>query len=124
MLVGAAVGAVYAVLFNRLGMPSFVSTLAGLLAVLGLQLYILGSSGSINLPYGSGLVNLGQTLVMPPVVAYALVLIAGAALFFTGYRTAARRKAAGLTPPSVVGIAVKALILTVALEIVCALPQH
>ena len=44
---------VYAVLFNRLGMPSFVSTLAGLLAVLGLQLYILGSTGSINLPYGS-----------------------------------------------------------------------
>ena len=57
MLVGAVVGSVYAVLFNRLGMPSFVSTLAGLLAVLGLQLYILGSSGSINLPYGAGLVG-------------------------------------------------------------------
>ena len=46
-------------------MPSFVSTLAGLLAVLGLQLYILGSTGSINLPYGSPLVNFGQMLVMP-----------------------------------------------------------
>ena len=57
---------------------------------------------------------------MPHIVAYALVLIAGASLFYTGYRTAARRKAAGLTPPSVVGIAVKALVLTVALEIVCA----
>ena len=70
MLAGAAIGSVYALLFNRLGMPSFVSTLAGLLAVLGLQLYILGSSGSINLPYGAGLVNLGQTLVMPHAVAY------------------------------------------------------
>ncbi len=69
-------------------------------------------------PTGLGLVDLGQTLVMPHVVAYALVLIAGAALFVTGYRTAARRKAAGLTPPSVVGIAVRALVLTVALEIV------
>ena len=32
LAVGAVVGALYALLFNRLGMPSFVSTLAGLLA--------------------------------------------------------------------------------------------
>ena len=120
LLVGAVIGSLYALLFNRLGMPSFVSTLAGLLAVLGLQLYILGSSGSINLPYGSPVVNLGQTLVMPHVVAYALILVAGAAVLFTGYRTAARRRAAGLTPPSLVGIVVRALVLTVALEVVAA----
>ena len=51
----------YALLFNRLGMPSFVATLAGLLAILGLQLYVLGTSGSINLPYGSAMVDFGQT---------------------------------------------------------------
>jgi len=39
------------------GMPSFVSTLAGLLAILGMQLYVLGATGSINLPYGSPPVN-------------------------------------------------------------------
>ncbi len=115
---GAVIGVLYALLFNRLGMPSFVSTLAGLLAVLGLQLFILGSSGSINLPYGSPIVDLGQTLVMPPVVAYALVLAAGAATFTSGYRTAARRRAAGLTPPSLGGILARALIFTVALELV------
>ena len=120
LLVGAVIGSLYAALFNRLGMPSFVSTLAGLLAVLGLQLYILGSSGSINLPYGSPVVNLGQTLVMPHVVAYALILIAGAAVLYTGYRTAARRRAAGLTPPSLIGIVVRAAVLTVALEVVAA----
>ncbi len=120
LLVGAVIGSAYALLYNRLGMPSFVSTLAGLLAVLGLQLYILGSSGSINLPYGSPVVNLGQTLVMPHVVSYALVLIAGGAMLFTGYRNAARRRAAGLTPPSLVGIVVRALVLTVALELVAA----
>ena len=120
LLVGAIIGSLYALLFNRLGMPSFVSTLAGLLAVLGLQLYILGSSGSINLPYGSPVVNLGQTLVMPHVVAYALILIAGAAVLYTGYRTAARRRAAGLTPPSLIGIVIRALVLTVALEVVAA----
>ena len=118
LLAGAAIGSLYALLFNRLGMPSFVSTLAGLLAVLGLQLFILGSSGSINLPYGSGVVNLGQTLVMPHVVAYALVLAAGLGLLFTGLRTANRRRAAGLTPPSIPGIVARALVLTVALEVV------
>ena len=51
IVVGALVGAVYALLFNRLGMPSFVATLAGLLAILGMQLYVLGATGSINLPY-------------------------------------------------------------------------
>jgi D-xylose transport system permease protein len=118
LLVGAVIGVIYAVLFNRLGMPSFVSTLAGLLAVLGMQLFILGASGSINLPYGSLVVNLGQTLVMPHVVAYGLVAIAGAAVFASGYRTAARRREAGLTPPSLGGLLARALILTIALEVV------
>ncbi len=115
---GGAIGVLYAMLFNRLGMPSFVSTLAGLLAVLGLQLFILGSSGSINLPYGSPVVDLGQTLVMPSVVSYALVLAAGVAIFASGYRTAARRRAAGLTPPSLGGILARALIFTAALELI------
>ena len=118
LAVGAVFGLLYAVLFNRLGMPSFVSTLAGLLAVLGMQLYILGATGSINLPYEAPLVALGQTLVMPAFVSYALVLVAGAALFATGYRTAARRRAAGLTPPSLAGILARALAFTVALELV------
>ena len=50
---GCLIGCMYALLFNHLGMPSFVSTLSGLLAFLGLQLYILGPKGSINLPYES-----------------------------------------------------------------------
>ena len=54
LAVGAGVGSIYASLRTRLSMPSFVSTLSGLLALLGLQLYMLGSTGSINLPYDSG----------------------------------------------------------------------
>ena len=115
LVAGAAIGSVYAVLFNRLSMPSFVSTLAGLLAVLGMQLYILGASGSINLPYGSPLVSLGQTYVMPSIVAYALVLLAGGGLLFAGFRTAARRQGAGLTPPSLTGLVVRAVVLTAGL---------
>ena len=118
LAVGAVMGSVYAALYNRLGMPSFVSTLAGLLAVLGFQLYILGATGSINLPYGSPIVNLGQSLVMPHVVAYVLAALPGVVYFYSGYRTAARRREAGLTPPSVTGLLARALILTVAIELV------
>ena len=68
--VGALIGVLYALLLNRFGMPSFVATLAGLLAILGLQLYVLGATGSINLPYGSTLVNFGQLMIIPAVVSY------------------------------------------------------
>ena len=53
---GCLIGWMYALLFNRLGMPSFVSTLSGLLAFLGLQLYILGPNrldqSSLRVPAG------------------------------------------------------------------------
>ncbi len=72
---GAVIGSVYALLRTQLGMPSFVSTLAGLLALLGLQLYMLGSTGSINLPYGSWMVNFGQLLMMPAWASHAVALL-------------------------------------------------
>lgn len=112
---GAAIGFIYAQLFNRFGMPSFVSTLSGLLAVLGLQLYILGQTGSINLPYGSSMVSFGQSLFMPALVSYAIPLLAGIGVFFAGYRTARRRQAAKLSSRSTTSILVTALILTVVL---------
>ncbi|MEF3133774.1 sugar ABC transporter permease [Rhizobium sp. 268] len=118
MIVGALIGSLYAFLFNRFGMPSFVSTLSGLLAVLGLQLYILGATGSINLPYGSWLVNFGQIMVMPDPVAYLLVALAGIAFFFASYRTSARRRAAGLSAKSTGGLLLRAVVITVALEAV------
>ncbi len=118
--VGGVIGSVYAVLFNRLGMPSFVSTLAGLLAFLGLQLFILGETGSINLPYGSPLVTLGQTLVMPHPLAYALAALAGVGVLVSGYRTASRRRAAGLSSQSLNALFIRAAVLVVGLEAVVA----
>jgi D-xylose transport system permease protein len=118
VITGGLIGALYAFLFNRFGMPSFISTLAGLLAVLGLQLYALGSTGSINLPYGSSLVNFGQTMVMPAAVAYALAALAGVIIFASGYSTAERRKAAGLSAPSIGGLVLRAVVITVILEAV------
>ncbi|TWF58916.1 D-xylose transport system permease protein [Neorhizobium alkalisoli] len=118
MAIGAFIGSIYAFLFNRFGMPSFVSTLSGLLAVLGLQLYFLGSTGSINLPYGSWVVSFGQIQVMPDPVSYVLAALVGIIYFVSRYRTASRRKAAGLSSGSLGSILLRAVILTVVLEAV------
>ncbi|OCJ07122.1 ABC transporter permease [Rhizobium sp. AC27/96] len=118
LVFGGVIGIIYALLFNRLGMPSFVSTLAGLLAVLGMQLYLLGATGSINLPYGSGLVNFGQLLVIPRPLAYVLALVPGAVMLFTGFSMVRRRQQANLSTPSVGGLVAKAVAITVALEFV------
>ena len=111
------IGFVYALLFNRFGMPSFVSTLSGLLAVLGLQLYILGESGSINLPYGSTMVDFGQSLFMPAPLAYVIAALAGALVFWTGLRTARRRRAANLSSQSLNATVARAIAVTVVLEL-------
>jgi D-xylose transport system permease protein len=116
LVVGAAVGALYAALYSRLGMPSFVATLAGLLALLGLQLYILGPTGSINLPYASPLVRFGQILVMPAWLSHVLALVPGAVMIVMGMRTRERRRAANLSSQPFGILAMKAGILTVALE--------
>ena len=118
LVFGGVIGTIYALLFNRLGMPSFVSTLAGLLAVLGMQLYLLGATGSINLPYGSGLVNFGQLLVIPRPLAYLLALVPGAVMLFAGFRMVQRRSQANLSAPSVGGLVAKAVAITMALEFV------
>jgi D-xylose transport system permease protein len=118
LAIGAAVGALYATLFNRVGMPSFVATLAGLLALLGLQLYLLGSTGSINLPFELPLVRFGQNLYMPNWLSFLLALIPGAVVFWAGLGARRRRQAAGLTGGAMSVVAVKALALTIGLVVI------
>ncbi|CAG9232216.1 D-xylose transport system permease protein [Paraburkholderia tropica] len=118
VVVGGIVGALYALLLNRLGMPSFVSTLAGLLAILGLQLYVLGTDGSINLPYGSTMVNFGQLMIIPAMVSHVIALLPGVAIVLIGLRTRERRRAARLSAPSIGGLVARGAILTVFLEVV------
>jgi D-xylose transport system permease protein len=110
--VGVGFGALYALLLNRLGMPSFVTTLAGLLAILGMQLYVLGPSGSINLPYGATLVDFGQMLVIPTAVSYVLAIIPGGMMLVGGLRTRQRRSAARLSAPSLGGLLARSVLLT------------
>jgi D-xylose transport system permease protein len=120
VIAGALVGVLYSVLLNRFGMPSFVATLSGLLALLGLQLYVLGTAGSINLPYDSFMVNLGQLMTLPAVVSYVLALLPGVVLFIAGTRTGARRRSSNLSAASMSGLVVRSVAITLLLEIVVA----
>jgi D-xylose transport system permease protein len=118
VVVGGLVGALYALLLNRLGMPSFVSTLAGLLAILGMQLYLLGTNGSINLPYGSPMVNFGQLMIIPAIVSHLLALLPGVMIVLMGLRNRERRRSARLSAPLLGNLLVRGLAITVFLEIV------
>jgi D-xylose transport system permease protein len=116
LVFGALVGALYSVMYNRLGMPSFVATLAGLLALLGLQLYILGPTGSINLPYASPLVRFGQILVMPDWLSHMLALIPGLVLVISGYLVRQRRLSVNLSAKPLSSLMVQAVVLTLIFE--------
>ncbi|MDT0442225.1 sugar ABC transporter permease [Streptomyces johnsoniae] len=97
---GAAIGWVYAQMVTRLGVPSFVATLAGLLSFLGVQLWLLGDTGAVNLPYDSDLVHFAQLAFVPAWLSYVLVVLAAGWLFATGYALARTRRAAGLSARS------------------------
>ncbi|MBJ7552644.1 sugar ABC transporter permease [Marinomonas ostreistagni] len=115
---GACVGMAYAYLRTRFGMPSFVATLAGLLALLGFQLFLLGSTGSINLPYSSSLVDFGQLLIMPAWLSHSLALLPGIVFVFRGVQIRNKRMAMRLSAKSLNSILVKAVLMTVALEMI------
>lgn len=116
LAVGAAVGLLYAELYSRLGMPSFVATLAGLLTLLGMQLYILGPSGSINLPYVSPLVRFGQVLVMPGWLAHVFALLPGVVMLAQGLRTRARRAQVNLSSEPLSGLWARSIFMTAIFE--------
>ncbi|MFG3440100.1 sugar ABC transporter permease [Nonomuraea sp. NPDC047897] len=115
---GAVIGWLYAQLFNRFGVPSFVITLAGLLAFLGLQLYVLRSRGSINLPFDSGLVHFAQLAFVPAWLSYTFAVLAAAGLFASGYVHARERRKAGLSANSVTMLAVRSAALLAVLVFV------
>ncbi|MEG8037649.1 hypothetical protein QP157_20695 [Sphingomonas sp. LR61] len=74
--VGALIGLLYGLLYTRFGVPSFVITLAGLLAFLGVQLLVLGQNGSINLPTESFIVQFALFSYLPPWLVYVLAALA------------------------------------------------
>jgi D-xylose transport system permease protein len=110
--VGAAIGCFQGFVSTRFGIPTFVVTLAGLLGWQGLQLKVLGETGTVNLSPGL-LTDLAGKFLSDGagwIIAIVCVALFGLATL-RGYQ---RRVSAGLSAPPMVLIAIRIAAVAVA----------
>jgi D-xylose transport system permease protein len=105
LAVTAAYGALQGIIIAKLGLPSFVVTLAGQLGLSGLLLYLISATGGIGV---GGVINLHSSIIndieggyLSPtatwIVMIVIVALTGLVLFYGDYR----RRSAGLVAPPV-----------------------
>jgi D-xylose transport system permease protein len=94
---GVLIGAIHGLVFTKIGVPSFVVTLAGLLIWQGVQLKVLGKTGTVNLQVSGTLAQFGQNSYVHGIVAYLVAAII--VLLYIGGQLVKtqRRRAAGLS---------------------------
>ncbi|MFF1725186.1 sugar ABC transporter permease [Streptomyces sviceus] len=118
IITGVAIGSLHGWFFAKVGVPAFVVTLAGLLGWNGLMLWLLGSSGTINIPSDSGPIHLfGQSSFFMDQAIVGAYLLAGLAVVLTlvgNLSEQRRRKAAGVPFRPTVEILVRVGALAVA----------
>ena len=101
LLICAGIGVLQGVIITRVGLPSFVVTLAGLLFWQGVLLKILGNGGTI--PINDAQINDIASANLSPLAGWILMLV-GVALFglLLWRKDTKRRKAGLVTPPPAV----------------------
>ena len=97
LLVCAAIGVLQGSIITRLGLPSFVVTLAGLLFWEGLTLKILGSGGSVLI--SDSIVNDIASGNLSPIAGWVVMLVIVGLFGVLTWRRDARRRTAGLVAP-------------------------
>lgn len=95
LVIGLVVGLVHGLIFTRLGAPAFVVTLGGLIGWQGLQLYILGDTGTINLPNGP--ITALTSTFLPAAIAWPLATLVVVIYAAAQILLNKRRADAGLT---------------------------
>jgi D-xylose transport system permease protein len=115
MAVGVVIGLSYGLLYTRIGVPSFVFSLAGLLGFQGLLLYVLGKNGTINLPRDFFLVDFARTKFLGDTASYVLVALIVLAYLGTQLWTIRSRSQAELSTPWLPMVLVKAALMAVGL---------
>ncbi len=97
--IGSVVGLFNGFMITRFRIPSFVVTLAGSLTLVGLQLYVLGQTGTINLE-DSFVTRLTSTY-FPPSIGWAVAGVAIVLTFAFAFAGRTRRARAGLRVGSI-----------------------
>lgn len=108
---GSAIGLCFGLLRTRIGVPSFVFSLAGLLGFKGALLYTLGDTGTVTLPSGSALVQFAKFGYVSPGVAYGLVALVTVGYLGSQLLSRSRRRAAGLSSAWLPLVIAKAVLL-------------
>ncbi|MEU3281754.1 sugar ABC transporter permease [Streptomyces antibioticus] len=100
VVTGVAIGAMQGWFFAKIGVPAFVVTLAGFLGWNGLMLWLLGSSGTINIPSETGPIHLlGQNSFFMDQAIIGAYLLAGLGVVLTligNFGEQRRRRIAGV----------------------------
>ena len=97
LVVCALIGILQGTLITRIGLPSFVVTLAGLLFWEGVMLYILGDGGSILID--DDVINNIGSGTLSKVGGWVVMLVVVAAYGLQTWRRDSRRRDAGLMAP-------------------------
>jgi D-xylose transport system permease protein len=115
LLAGTAIGLINGFFNTFFGIPSFVVTLAGLIAWQGAQLQVLGQTGTVNLP-PSTITDLTSTFYGAGVGWTLAVVVTGATLA-VGLLERRRRQSAGLEPKPLAGIVFRTVLVGAAMFI-------
>ena len=97
LLVCALIGALQGTIITRLGLPSFVVTLAGFLGFQGVMLLILGPGGSV--PINDKVINDLASANLSPGLSWVVMLLAAGVFAFRTWRREEGRRASGLVAP-------------------------
>jgi D-xylose transport system permease protein len=97
LLVCAVIGAVQGTIITRLGLPSFVVTLAGFLGFQGVMLLILGNGGSV--PINDKVVNNLASGNLTPTASWIVMLAVVGVFALRTWRREGGRRASGLVAP-------------------------
>jgi D-xylose transport system permease protein len=99
VLTGAVIGAMHGWVFAKIGVPAFIVTLAGFLTWQGAMLWLLGSTGTINLPE-KGIISVfaGDSFFMGGDISggYLLAVLAVASMAIGNFSEQARRRKSGV----------------------------
>src|SRR3954447_18627428 len=116
LLCTAAIGVLQGTLITRIGLPSFVVTLAGLLGWQGVMLRILGNGGT--LPIQDKVVNNIANANLSPTVSWTVMAVLVGVYVLFAWRKDARRRASGLVAPPIsytvvklIGVAIAGVVL-------------
>lgn len=94
LALGALIGLFNGIMSTRFRIPAFIVTLAGSLTLVGLQLYVLGETGTVNL--GDSFITRLTNTFFPPVIGWSFVVLAIALVLYFEISGRTQRRRSGL----------------------------